>query len=72
MLARSSAINDASSVPVDMAGIEWQKMLGGSWGDALFDIQPTTDGNYIAAGGSASWDMPDDNGNVVYRICKPG
>jgi Family of unknown function (DUF6345) len=48
-----------------MTGIEWSRMLGGSMGDVLFDIQPTNGGNYIAAGGSGSWDMLDDNGNVV-------
>ncbi len=65
MFAQSYALSSASSMSVDMAGIEWQKMLGGSMGDAFFDIQPTNDGNYIAAGASGSWDMKDDNGNVV-------
>jgi hypothetical protein len=65
MLARSYAMSGESSVPVDMAGIEWQKMLGGSWGDIFFDIQPTNDGNYIAAGASGSWDIKDDRNITV-------
>ncbi|MDP3565259.1 MAG: hypothetical protein Q8R70_12305, partial [Methanoregula sp.] len=65
MRAQSFATSSASSVPVDMAGIEWQKISGGSWGEVFFDIQPTTDGNYIAAGATGSWDMMDDNGNIV-------
>ncbi|MDP3564736.1 MAG: hypothetical protein Q8R70_09630, partial [Methanoregula sp.] len=65
MPARSYAMSSVSSVPVDMAGIEWQKMLGGSMGEGFIDIQPTFDGNYIAAGATGSWDMMDDNGIVV-------
>jgi hypothetical protein len=40
-----------------MEGIEWQEMLGGGMGDGFFDIQPTMDGNFIAVGGSGSWDL---------------
>jgi hypothetical protein len=65
MQALSITLQSASSAPVDMTGIEWQKMLGGKWGDALFDIQPTGDGNYIAVGGSGSPDMTDDAGKPI-------
>jgi len=41
----------------DMAGIEWQELLGGRGGDSIYDIQPTTDGNYIAAGATGSPDL---------------
>jgi hypothetical protein len=42
--------------------ITWQKSLGGSKGDAGFDIQQTSDGGYIVAGNSESIDG-DVSGN---------
>lgn len=52
----SLALNGLQGTPAETAGIEWQLLLGGSYGDNLFDIQPTTDGGYIAVGATGSRD----------------
>jgi hypothetical protein len=46
--------------------IEWQKSLGGSNGDQVNYIQQTSDGGYIAAGGSSSTDgdVTENHGNI--------
>jgi hypothetical protein len=43
--------------------IQWQKALGGTYGDAGYSIQQTTDGGYIAVGFTASSD-----GDVINHI----
>lgn len=54
---------DGWIVKLDTAGnIQWQKCLGGSWGEAIESIQQTADGGYIAAGNSKSNDG-DVSGN---------
>lgn len=62
---RSLALKSESAYLVDRKGLDWQWMVGGSWGDGFFDIQPTNDGNFVAVGASGSWDIKDDNGNTV-------
>jgi hypothetical protein len=47
-----SASENSTAYEVDMEGIEWQRLIGSSWGDALFDLEPTSDGGYISVGGS--------------------
>jgi len=52
----SLASSALMSTPAERSGIEWQLLLGGSYGDSLFDIQPTDDGGYIAVGATGSRD----------------
>jgi hypothetical protein len=52
----SLALSGLQDTPAETAGIEWQLLLGGSYGDSLFDIQPTKDGGYIAVGATVSRD----------------
>lgn len=40
----------------NISGIEWQKVMGGSWGESFFDINQTDDGGYIAVGATGSKD----------------
>jgi len=40
--------------------VEWQHCLGGTAGEELYDMQPTSDGGYIAAGHASS-----NNGDVA-------
>jgi len=54
---KSYSLESSSSAPEDMTGIEWQELLGGRGGDSIYDIQPTADGNYIAAGATGSPDL---------------
>lgn len=44
-------------------GIQWQKSYGGSLEDEAYSIQQTTDGGYIVAGNSRSYDF-DVTGNI--------
>lgn len=60
-------------VKIDGSGtIQWQKSLGGSYGDYASDIQQTTDGGYIIAGSSASddGDVSENHGEMDYWIVK--
>ena len=52
--------------------IEWQKSLGGSWGDQAYSIQQTSDGGYIIAGYSDSndGDVTVNNGLSDYWVVK--
>jgi hypothetical protein len=50
------ALSGLQSTPAETSGIEWQSLLGGSYGDSLFDIQQTDDGGYIAVGATGSRD----------------
>lgn len=52
--------------------IEWQKSLGGSYGDIANSIQQTSDGGYIVAGESSSinGDVTGNHGNADYWIVK--
>ena len=52
----SLALSSSQASSVEMSGIEWQRLLGGSYGDSLNDIQQSTDGGYIATGATASND----------------
>ena len=45
--------------------LSWQKCFGGSWDDIAFSIKQTTDGGYIVAGRSGSFDG-DVTGNHAY------
>ncbi len=47
----------------DTGGVQWLKSYGGTWADEVFSIQQTTDGGYIVAGISESYD-----GDVVCGI----
>lgn len=56
---------DCWVIKLDQAGaIQWQKSLGGSADDGFFDIRPTSDGGYIAAGyaGSNDGDVSGNHG----------
>ena len=49
--------DDGWVVKMDSVGnLQWQKCLGGSDDDEMFDCQKTNDGGYIVAGGTASND----------------
>jgi hypothetical protein len=52
--------------------IEWEKSLGGSNNESALSIQQTSDGGYIAAGGSSSndGDVTGSNGAADYWIVK--
>jgi hypothetical protein len=52
--------------------IQWQKSLGGSYGDVANSIQQTSDGGYIVAGESASinGDVTGNHGNADYWVVK--
>ncbi|NMB77518.1 MAG: hypothetical protein GYA23_00295, partial [Methanomicrobiales archaeon] len=45
----------------DGPGLDWQKMVGGTWGDGFSDLEPAGDGNFLAIGGSGSWDIVDES-----------
>jgi len=53
-----------TSLPSNISGIQWQDLLGGSYGETLSSIQQTPDGGYIACGGTGS---PAGDGNVLYN-----
>ncbi|MCE1246829.1 MAG: T9SS C-terminal target domain-containing protein [Firmicutes bacterium] len=68
-------------------GLSWQKCLGGSSADTLFDIRPVPDGGYVVAGFTFSTDDDaagnhgmmdgwvaklDSDGNIVSRRCVGG
>lgn len=58
---------------LDSSGtFQWQKSLGGSYGDYARDIRQTTDGGYIIAGGSGSFDgdVSENHGEMDYWIVK--
>ena len=52
-------------VKLDAAGtVQWQKLLGGSWQDYGYSVQPTSDGGYVLLGeswSSASGDVTGTN-----------
>ncbi len=54
--------------------IEWQKCLGGKGEDDAYSVQQTTDGGYIVAGGSTSFDGDVsenlDGGGLDYWVVK--
>lgn len=52
--------------------IQWQKSLGGSYGDVANSIEQTTDGGYIVAGESRSinGDVTGNHGNADYWVVK--
>ena len=52
--------------------IQWEKSLGGSFGDYAQSIQQTTDGGYIVAGYSESndGDVSGNHGSSDYWVCK--
>jgi hypothetical protein len=53
--------SDVWVLKIDSAGnIEWQKCLGGVGTDKAFDIQVTSDSDYIVVG----WEQSGDNGDV--------
>lgn len=56
----------------DTGSIQWQKSLGGSWDDAAYSIQQTSDSGYIVAGVSSSFDgdISGYHGNSDYWIVK--
>ncbi len=53
-------------------GIQWQKSLGGYFGDYAFSVQQTSEGGYIVAGYSASkdGDATTNHGGQDYWIIK--
>ena len=60
-------------VKLDAVGtITWKKILGGSLDDELRDIKQTSDGGYIIAGFSNSYngDVTGNHGNLDYWIVK--
>ncbi|MGO4707951.1 T9SS type A sorting domain-containing protein [Chryseobacterium sp. 2TAF14] len=60
-------------VKLDASGIiQWQKSLGGSYGDTANSIQQTSDGGYIVAGESRSLngDVTGNHGNADYWVVK--
>ncbi|MFL9834899.1 T9SS type A sorting domain-containing protein [Chryseobacterium terrae] len=60
-------------VKLDPSGIiQWQKSLGGSYGDMANAIQQTSDGGYIVVGESSSinGDVTGNHGNADYWIVK--
>lgn len=64
---------DCWVVKLDEAGaIQWQKPLGGSADDGFFDIRPTGDGGYIAAGyaGSNDGDVSGNHGTYDCWVVK--
>jgi hypothetical protein len=65
MQVKSYTLQGSSSVPADMAGIEWQELLGGRGGESFIDIQPTADGNYIAAGGTGTPELVSGFSNAI-------
>jgi len=65
--------NDYWIVKLTSAGeLDWQKALGGSYGDQANSIQQTTDGGYIIAGYSSSddGDVSENHGQDDYWIVK--
>jgi hypothetical protein len=48
------ALSGSEATPLVTTGIEWQALMGGYYGDILYDVKETTDGGYIAAGATAS------------------
>ena len=52
--------------------IQWEKSLGGSYWDAAYNIQQTSDGEYIVVGQSASknGDVTGNHGNFDYWVVK--
>lgn len=52
--------------------IQWQKTLGGSYGENAYSIQQTRDGGYIVAGiaGSNNGDVTGNQGAIDYWIVK--
>ncbi len=60
-MMQSAAFGSAAVYEPDTSGLDWQNTIGGSWGDGFFDLQPATDGNFVAAGASGSWDIIDEN-----------
>lgn len=69
-------INGTSDAYVIKLGAEgnvvWERMYGGSGGDAITSIQQTTDGGYIAAGNSNSTDISGvtNNGGIDAYLLK--
>jgi len=63
---RSYALSSKSAGAPDTEGLDWEKTLGGSWGDGFWDLQPASDGNYLAAGASGSWDIIADENTGQY------
>lgn len=52
--------------------IQWQKCLGGTFGDYAYSVQQTTDGGYIVAGYTTSinGDVSGNHGNEDYWVVK--
>jgi len=60
-------------VKLDSIGnLQWQKCLGGSFSDWAHSIQQTTDGGYVVAGGTESFngDVTSNHGDFDYWIVK--
>ena len=57
LLVKSASLGaQTTSPPVNISGIEWQKVIGGSWGESFFDINQTHDKGYVAIGATGSKD----------------
>ncbi|WP_228458135.1 T9SS C-terminal target domain-containing protein [Chryseobacterium schmidteae] len=72
-VTRNHGTSDFWIVKLSALGIiEWQKSLGGSYGDIANSIQQTSDGGYIVAGESSSinGDVTGNHGNADYWIVK--
>jgi PKD repeat protein len=52
--------------------INWQKSLGGSWGDGAYSVQQISDGGYIVAGSTESndGDVIGNHGNSDFWVMK--
>ncbi len=72
-LFRTVSLEGQQSSGTNIPGIEWQHLIGGNAGDSFFDIQQTSDGGYVAAGGTGSWngDVPQTwNGSLDGWVVK--
>lgn len=64
---------DVWVIKLDSLGnITWQKLLGGSAGDAAYAIEQTSDGGYVIVGPSSSnnGDVSGNNGSIDYWVVK--
>jgi len=69
----SGTIADMYVIKLDSGGnLEWQKAFGGSGDDFAHDIQQTSDGGYILAGGTNSKNNGDVSGNHIYYDSSEG